>query len=116
MGRNKEGLYEDQPLSGRKHRAIVIHDPDQQWFKLARAIVERHSNVLYPDEQRVTAFLCLCIKYGDACMRTIVRERFAVHKRHTTIEQRKSAALKSIEDFGALDDEEEKPRTKRKGI
>ena len=98
-GRTGTGrVYKEKEIAERKHKAIVISDPTQKWFREARKLIEKHSNVLYPDEQTVTAFLCLCIKYGDACMQAIVRERFASEKRHTTIAQRKEQALKDLEE------------------
>ena len=98
----KSRVYKDKSIEGRKHKAIVILDPTQIWFRTATKLVQKHSNVLYPDEQTVTKFLCLCIKYGDACMQAIVRERFASEKRHTTIAQRKEQALRDLEEQGEI--------------
>jgi hypothetical protein len=84
-------------ISQRKFKGIMIHDPQQKWYKIGRAIVEKHSNVLYPDEQSVTSFLKLCLKYGDACIQTITRERFALEKRHTTLLQRKEQAQRELD-------------------
>lgn len=99
MGKAGTELFKttQDDISKRKFKGIMIHDPHQKWYKAARAIVEKHSNTLYPDEQSVTGFLKLCIKYGDACMQTIVRERFAVEKRHTTLLQRKEQAQRELD-------------------
>lgn len=99
MGKAGTELFKttEDDISKRKFRGILIHDPTQKWYKAARAIVEKHSNVLYPDEQTVTSFLKLCIKYGDACIQTITRERFAVEKRHTTLLQRKEQAQRELD-------------------
>jgi hypothetical protein len=91
-------IYTDKDISKRKNKAITICDPTQFWFREARKLIDKHSNVLYPDEQTVTAMLCLFIKYGDACIQTIVRERFALEKRHTTVAQRKEQAMRDLED------------------
>jgi len=90
-------VYTDKDIEKRTTSRIVILDPTQEWFKAGRKIIQKHSNVLYPDEQTVTAFLKLCLKYGDACMQAIVRERFASEKRHTTIAQRKEQALRDLD-------------------
>lgn len=82
-----------KPPKERKHEAIVITDPGQRWYRLGYKIVKKHSNVLYPDEQSVTAYLKLCLKYGDACIQAITRERYAVEKRNTTKAQRAESKL-----------------------
>lgn len=94
--------FKEKPVDTRKTKHIVISDPNQVWFKKLKECLEKNSNVLYPDEQSATAFLRLCIKYGDACVEAINRQRFAFDKRQMTIAKKKAEALKALEESGDL--------------
>lgn len=92
--------FDEKPDKERIHKAIVIADPEQRWWKLTRKIIEKNQNVLYPDELTVSAFLKLCIRYGDACVDAINRERFAANKRAMTREENKRKAMEALRDLG----------------
>jgi hypothetical protein len=46
----------------------------------------------------MSAFFKLCIKYGDACVQAINRQRFAADKRSLSIAEKKAKALKDLEE------------------
>lgn len=89
--------FQPKPAKSRKHDRISIYDPDHLWYKSALRLIHKHSEKLYADEQRVTDLLKLFIKYGDACIQAITRERHAVEKRNTTKAQREDQALKNLD-------------------
>lgn len=97
-----EGRVYNMKKTGRKHKAMIISDPTLEWHDMLVKVLEKNENVLYPDERSMSAFFKLCIKYGDACIEAINRQRFAFDKRQMTIAKKKAQALKDMEESGDL--------------
>ena len=95
---NGQGRVYNTKKTGRKHKAMIISDPTMEWHPMGVKVIEKNENVLYPDERSMRAFFKLCIKYGDACIQAINRQRFAADKRSISIAEKKAKALKDIED------------------
>lgn len=95
---NGEGRVYKTRSVGRKHKAMIISDPTMEWHAMLVKVLEKNENVLYPDERSMSAFFKLCIKYGDACVQAINRQRFAADKRSLSIAEKKAKALKDLEE------------------
>lgn len=95
-----KGRVYNTKKTGRKHKAMIISDPTMEWHALLVKVLEKNENVLYPDERSMTAFFKLCIKYGDACIEAINRERFAYDKRKMTIARKKAEAEAALKEMG----------------